>query len=136
MIGAWFRHSGADIALALHVLLAVGVLGAVVVIGRQLSATVKQGEPGQSDRGLLLGVKRRLHTLVGIQVSLGGLATFWIYEVSGGTQAPVSMGEAIFATAHVAVGALLLAQMVAAAMWSGRVVCTQAVKPLATLEGA
>jgi len=135
-LGAWTRHSEADIALALHVILALGVLGAIVVFGRKLRAAVEQGERGQVDRRLLLGVKWRLHMLVGIQVLLGCLAAFWKYEVSGGPQAPVSMGEAIFATAHVAVGALLLAQSVAAAMWSRRVVCTQDVTQVAGLEAA
>jgi cytochrome c oxidase assembly protein subunit 15 len=135
-IGAWLRHSKADLALALHVILAAGVLGAVVVIGRQMSAAVEQTPRGGSDRRILIGVKRRLHSLVGVQLLLGGLATFWIYEVSQGPQAPVSTGEAVFATLHVAVGALLLAQTVAAAMWARRIVCTQAQSELAGLEGA
>ncbi len=135
-IGAWLRHSGSDLALALHVMLALGVTGSIVVLGRQLKVSVEHGERGHSDRSLFLGVKRRLHALLGIQILLGVLATFWIYEVSGGMQAPVSMGEAIFATAHVAVGALLLAQSVGAAMWTRRVVCTQAVAPIVALDGS
>jgi hypothetical protein len=82
---------------------------------------------------LLLRVRRNLHVLLGTQIALGALATFWIYEVSGGMQARVSMGEAIFATAHVAIGALLLAQVVSAAMWARRVVCSPAT---ASLQGA
>lgn len=121
-IGAWFRHSGLEGALALHILLALGVFGAIVAIGKQMSAAQSDSTDSGSDRSLLLGVKRRLHLLVGVQIALGALATFYIYEVSGGTQGAVSMGEAVFATAHVAVGALLMAQTVAAAMWSRRLV--------------
>ena len=134
-IGAWFRHSRADIALALHVILAVGVLAAVVAMARQLGAAVEQGTRGGSDRSVLLGVKRRLHSLVGVQVLLGAIAYFYVSEASA-PQAQVSMGEAIFATAHVAVGALLLAQTVAAAMWARRVVCTQEASAALSLEAA
>ena len=126
-LGAWLRHTGSDLGLALHVLVAAAVLGAVVSSSKQMRAAVDQGSRGGSDRGILLGVKRNLAILVGVQIALGALTTFWIYEVSGGMQAPVSMGEAIFATGHVAVGALLLAQSVAAAMWVRRVVCSATV---------
>jgi len=122
-LGAWLRHTGSDLGLALHVLVAAAVLGAVVSTSKQLRAAVEQGARGGSDRSILLRVRRNLAVLVGVQIALGALATFWIYEVSGGMQAPVSMGEAIFATGHVAVGALLLAQTVAAAMWARRVLC-------------
>ncbi len=135
-IGAWFRHSRADIALALHVILAVGVLGAVVSMTRQMDSAVEQGVRGGSDRSVLIGVKRRLHSLVGIQVLLGAVAYFYVSEASGAAQAQVSMGEAIFATAHVAIGALLLAETAAAAMWARRVVCTQAVPAALGMEGA
>ena len=124
-VGAWLRHSGANLALALHLLIALAVLVFVVAIGRQMNAAVEQGESAGEDRWILLGVKRRLYWLLGAQMLLGALATYWIYEVSGGMQARVSMGEAVFATGHVAVGALLLAQSVAAAMWARRIVCTQ-----------
>jgi len=135
-LGAWFRHSGNDVGLALHVLLALGVLGAVVVLGRRLKSAVRQGEERGQDRRVLLGIVRRLHLLIGTQILLGVLATFCIYEVSGGMQAPVSVGEAITATAHVLVGALLLAQTVAAAMWTRRALCAVESLPLASLEGA
>ena len=85
---------------------------------------------------LTLSVKRRLHALLGVQVVLGALASFWIYVVSGGMLGPVSMGEAIFATLHVAVGAMLLAQTLAAAMWARRLICTQPADAVAGLEGA
>jgi cytochrome c oxidase assembly protein subunit 15 len=132
-LGAWLRHSGSDLALALHVLVAAVVFGAVISTAKQLRAAVAQTARGGSDRSLLLRVRRNLHVLLGTQIALGALATFWIYEVSGGMQARVSMGEAIFATAHVAIGALLLAQVVSAAMWARRVVCSPAT---ASLQGA
>ncbi|HUR28149.1 MAG TPA: COX15/CtaA family protein [Planctomycetota bacterium] len=136
-VGAWLRHSGSDLALAVHTLLALFVLAAVVISGRRLRTTAQHARDGGRDLSALLGIKRRLHMLIGVQVVLGACATFWIYEVSGGMQAPVSVGEAVFATAHVLVGALLLAQMVAAAMWSRRVVCSPArAESLAVPQGA
>lgn len=135
-IGAWFRHSRADVALALHVILAVGVLGAVVAMARLMRAAAQQGASAGQDRSVLLGVKRRLHTLVGVQILLGIAAWFYYSEATGGPDGPISMGEAIFATAHVAVGALLLAQTVAAAMWARRVVCAPAEQVAVGVEAA
>jgi cytochrome c oxidase assembly protein subunit 15 len=121
VLGAWFRHSGADIALALHVLIAVAVLGLVTALARALRATDADGE-----RSPLHVVGRRIRWLVIAQIALGCLATFMIYEQSGGPQGRVSVGEAVFATLHVLVGALLLSQVVCAALWSRRAPSTVA----------
>ena len=61
----------------------------------------------------------QLWTLIA-QFSLGVLATIAIYFISGGMEAEVSVGEVAFATAHVFVGAVLLASVVAGAMFSRR----------------
>ena len=54
------------------------------------------------------------------QFTLGVLATIAIYFISGGMDAPVSVGEVAFATAHVFVGAVLLASAVVGAMYVKR----------------
>ena len=136
VLGAIFRHSGNDLALSMHVLLSVGVLASVVVTCRHLRTAARQGEELGVDRRVLLAVVVRLQTLLGLQVLLGLLTTFFIYEVSGGMQAPVSLGEAVFATAHVAVGALLLASTVEAALWSRRVLIPVSGSGWTAVEGA
>ena len=121
VLGAIFRHSGEGLALSLHVLLAVGVLGAVAITCRHLKSLAAERELAGLEARVLRRAVWRLHALIGVQILLGVLTTFFIYEVSGGMQAPVSVGEAVFATAHVAVGALLLASAVEAAIWARRV---------------
>ena len=61
-----------------------------------------------------------------------------IHEEQASTHNPVSIGEAVFATAHVAVGALLLWATLAAALFARRIVTTRRQSSVAsgTLEGA
>jgi cytochrome c oxidase assembly protein subunit 15 len=99
VLGAWLRHSGADLALVLHIVLALLATGAVVLLASELR---RAGAPALARAG------RWLFALVWIQVALGLAAAVWIYVVTG-PHNPVSVGEAVFATAHVACGALLLA---------------------------
>ncbi len=109
-LGAWLRHSGAHAALGFHIVLA---FAATVLVLRLAAALRAAGQP------VLLRTARWLRTLVWIQVALGVLAAVWVFVVTG-PHNPVSIGEAVFATAHVACGALLLGACVAAMVYSRR----------------
>ncbi len=110
-LGAWLRHTGNDIALVAHIGFAALAAGAVIVLARGLRET-KDGRFAQWGRRLLV--------LVMAQVTLGLVAMIAIFIVSGGFTAEVSGAEAISATAHVLLGALLLQSTVAAALWMQR----------------
>jgi cytochrome c oxidase assembly protein subunit 15 len=115
-IGGWLRHSGNMTALGLHVALAALATGAVLVLARELRLGAQDG----TDRAHLAVIRKRLFALLWAQLALGVLAAIWIYVITG-PHNPVSIGEAIFATLHVAVGALLLSNCVAAHLWARRV---------------
>lgn len=123
VIGAWLRHSGNMNALGLHIVLAAAATAAVLVLARELRLTT---EGSASERSHLLVLRRRLFVIVSVQLVLGLLAAVWVYLVTG-PHNPVSVGEAIFATAHVGVGALLLLTCVAAALWSHHAVTSSSV---------
>jgi heme A synthase len=127
VLGAWFRHSNASIALALHVLGAVAVIGVTMALVRALATAQRE-----SGSAALATTKRRIFALVWTQVALGILATLMIFEVSGGPNGAVSVGEAVFATLHVAVGALLLSQTVAAVLWARRLASSPQAAPTLT----
>jgi cytochrome c oxidase assembly protein subunit 15 len=118
VLGAWLRHSGSSLAMAFHVLLVVGVLGAIGALSNGLRRAAE--DAGEKEAPVLLRAARRLRLIVGAQIALGVLATFSVYVFSGGFQGVVSTGELIFATLHVAFGALLLVQCVSAAVWVRR----------------
>ncbi len=109
--GAWLRHSGAPLAQAIHVLFAAVAAGIVLVLASRLR---RSAEPN------LVRVARWLRALVWTQVALGFLAWIAVYVLTG-PHRPVSVSEAIFATAHVACGAILLAACVAAHVFVRRV---------------
>jgi len=120
VVGAMFRHTQVPLALALHVMLALGVVGAVTRLGMAFGAAARSPVLGDAERRVLQRTRVMLIGLVWTQVALGLLATLMIFQVSGGPEGNVSAGEAVFATLHVAVGAALMAQCVAAALWSRR----------------
>jgi cation transporter-like permease len=93
----------------------------LIVLARELRLSAEAGRAGGHDRDALLGVRRRIVIVLAAQLVLGILAAVWVYVVTG-PHKPVSIGEAIFATLHVVVGALLLWATVAAAMYSRRLV--------------
>lgn len=121
VIGAWLRHTGNMTALGLHIVCAALSTGAVILLCRELRLSAEDGERGGHDRSHLLVIRRRSILVLAAQIVLGVLAAVWVYVVSG-PHNPVSVGEAIFATAHVGVGALLLLLCVSAALWSRHVV--------------
>lgn len=132
VVGAWLRHSGHMTALALHIVLAALSTAAVIVLARELRLTAEQGVQGGHDRRVLLTVRKQLVIVLAVQLVLGVLAAVWVYLVTG-PHNPVSIGEAIFATAHVMVGALLLWATLAASMFARRLVTT---RPDASVAGA
>ncbi len=113
VLGAWLRHTGAEFALALHLVFAAVATLAVLGLARALR---REGEraPILARRG------RRLQWLLGVQLGLGLLTLVAIFVVSGGFTAEVSALETLSATAHVLTGALLLQESVASAMWLAR----------------
>lgn len=137
VLGAWLRHSGNLVALALHVVVAALSAGAVVVLARELRLAAEEGTRGGHDRGVLLRLRRQLVGALAVQLVLGVLAAVWVYVVTG-PHNPVSVGEAVFATAHVLVGALLLWATVASTLFAHRLISPRAADhvPAGTLEGA
>jgi cytochrome c oxidase assembly protein subunit 15 len=123
VLGAWLRHSGNMTALALHLVVAAISTAAVIVLARELRLTAAEGAAGGHDRSALLSVRKKLVIALAAQFVLGVLAAVWVYLVTG-PHNPVSIGEAIFATLHVMVGALLLWAVVAASMFARRIVTT------------
>jgi hypothetical protein len=128
VLGAWLRHSGSHTALGLHIVLAVA---ATVFVLRLAAALRSAGQP------VLLRTARWLRALVWVQVALGMLSAVWVFVVTG-PHNPVSIGEAVFATAHVACGALLLGACVAALVYTRRslVIEEPRVAPAGRLETA
>ncbi len=131
VIGAWLRHSGNMNALGLHIVVAAASTAAVMILVRDLRRTAEEG--GGHDRSHLLVLRRRLLVVLSVQLVLGLLAAVWVYLVTG-PHNPVSIGEAIFATAHVGVGALLLLACVAATLWSHHTVSNSSVALPGSIE--
>jgi heme a synthase len=116
-LGAWVRHSGNTTGLAFHAALAFAVLVVVLGLVKELrqSAGGDQASPLARTASLLTGT-------VFVQVLLGILAAGAIFVVGAGFEGTVTVAEAVTATLHVAVGALLLSGCVAAFLWAGRAI--------------
>jgi cytochrome c oxidase assembly protein subunit 15 len=126
ILGAGYRHTASHAFLGGHVLFAVFVAAFIIVIGAQLSA---------ADRFSDLGLRARragkvaIH-LVSLQVVLGIVAVAFV--TFAGSQRPIPLShelevahalpglEALFATAHQATGAALLALVVGTAVATRR----------------
>ncbi len=110
VLGAWLRHTGVEIALTLHIVVAAFATVAVVSLARNLRRA-------SASAPKLAVLSRRLVALLLAQLALGLATLAAIFVVSGGFTAEVSGAETLSATLHVLFGALLLQQTVAAAMW-------------------
>lgn len=134
VLGAWLRHTGFALPLALHVLGAFAAVAAVVLAARKW----KQVAGDDAGARPLARAARRAHALLGLQFLLGIGALLAVTVLSGGFQGKVSTGEMVFATAHVLCGALLLAQCLAGALWSQRLLATaeESAHARGGLEGA
>ena len=127
VLGAWLRHQGDTIALLVHMMLALAVVVMVLVLAKQLSVAAKEEGGTAAERRPLARIANLLLGSLIAQFTLGVLATVGIYVISGGMNEPVSVGEAIFATAHVFVGALLLCSTVVGALYGRRALSPTAV---------
>ncbi len=114
--GAMLRHNPSGQAVMAHVALVLFSAVLVLVLARILKQAAAAG-PG---RERLKGVARRLTLLLYVQLLLGVASYLVVWMHVGPTER--SVHASIYPTLHVLTGALLLAQLVAAALWTRRVV--------------
>ncbi len=119
-LGAWLRHHGQTAALLVHGTFALAVVVLILVFARQLGVAASEGRERGIDRSPLRRLERLILGAVSAQFLLGILATYGIYGISGGMEKEVSVGEAIFATGHVLVGAVLFCATVVGAVYARR----------------
>jgi len=115
ILGAGYRHTGSHAYLGGHILLAIAVLTLVVLLGMSLRQADRESDLGRWAKRRGLGL---IH-LVSTQVALGIVAV--ILVVTADAQRPIPEAEelasahalpvveAIFTTAHQAIGAAILA---------------------------
>lgn len=125
VLGAITRHSGAHIPLGLHVSFAIAVLVVVTLLIGRLGRAHQRGVEAGEHRGVLGSLRKVTIAALHTQVLLGVLVTVAIFMWSKGFDAEVSVGEAVFASLHVAGGAVLLATCVAALLWAWRLLDTR-----------
>ena len=126
VLGAITRHSGAHVPLGLHVSFALAVLVIVTVLIGRLGRAHRRGLEAGEQRGVLGTLRKLTVAALHTQILLGVLVTVAIFMWSKGFDAEVSVGEAVFASLHVAGGAVLLATCVAALLWAWRLLDTRA----------
>ncbi len=124
VLGAITRHSGAHVPLGLHLGFALAVLVLVTMLIGRLGAARQRGLDAGEERSPLGGLRRLVLAALHTQILLGVLVTAAIFLWSKGFSGEVSVGEAVFASLHVAGGAVLLAACVAALLWSWRLFCS------------
>lgn len=122
VLGAWLRHGHTPLALVLHASFALAAAGAVWAASTALLRGAQAaGDGAPAAAAVLLKQGRRLRWILLLQLVLGMGAVIAIYALSGGMEAQrIHPSELVFATAHVAVGALLLGALVSAAAWTAR----------------
>lgn len=121
-LGAWYRHGlrNPDVPLApgslhMHITGAVVLLGFVIALAIAVTfcaRAIEEREPELARR--LLGAKKQLHALIGIQIVLGLAALV----AKGGDE--VTLAESAIALCHVVVGALILARTLSLVFWLER----------------
>ena len=122
VLGAWLRHSGSMLALALHGVLVLAVIFAVMKLMAALRESYEDGVAGEHDRSIFMRLRKRLALLLWGQVGLGIVTAVAVMVFSGGFDERPSQLEQIVATGHVALGALLFVTTVAAALWAHKLV--------------
>jgi heme a synthase len=113
VLGAWTRHTGQTMAAGLHAVFALIVLGVVLLLFVRLGAFERE-----TRSPVVRSMRRGLLHLVGAQIVLGVATLIVILMLAGGFNGHVTVTEAILASAHVMVGALLLAAVGRAAVIS------------------
>lgn len=116
VIGAWLRHTGLELPLMLHLFMAFGATAAVLLLARKLQ-TVASDDPADPLRRM----RRNLLALLSIQILLGFASLVAIQVISGGFTGKVSAFEAVSASLHVLVGAMLLGSCAQTALWCRRI---------------
>jgi cytochrome c oxidase assembly protein subunit 15 len=122
--GAWLRHSGENLALLVHLILAAAALVAVLAAAAGMARA--EGSEGGPEGGVLARGARRLKTLLALQLGLGVASAIGVYGFSGGFEAEISGFELVASTLHVLFGALLLLQTSNAALWVRRLAADEA----------
>ncbi len=123
-LGAWYRHTlrtglagEAMGRLGLHLVGAFAALGAILVLAARFQAALADPAQSAAMPAAITRVPTRLRLLLGVQFALGFVAFALHGSVAPGQ---VQVAEWAMATLHVLVGAMLLAQVVIAGMWSWR----------------
>lgn len=129
VLGAWLRHSGQALPMWLHIVGALVTMVLVLLMVRRLKLAAEGLEAAGLDaagRGAHTLRRTRIFVILSLylQVLLGVVSLLAILVVSGGFTGRVTAFEAISATSHVLVGALLLAGCTAASLWSGRLLAS------------
>lgn len=122
VLGAWLRHSGSMVALAIHGVVVLAVIVAVMKVMAALRESYEDGVAGGHDRSMFDKLRTRLGMFLWGQIALGIVTAVAVMVFSGGFNERPSQLEQIVATAHVALGALLFVTSVAAAMWAHKLV--------------
>jgi hypothetical protein len=129
--GAWLRHGGEILALAVHGVLAVVVVACTVRLARQMrlcaadlaaeSATESGTQSGRTTRSRILVIRSWLIGLLAAQIVLGIAAFVVVWWPAGpNSKATSGLGSSVFPTLHVLVGGALLFACVAGAMFVHR----------------
>jgi hypothetical protein len=105
-------------AFGLHGLGALAATAAMLLLAHRLGRAAATQTAQR--RSVLLGLRRWILLLLGLQIALGLFSTVAIFVWSGGFEGRVAMAEAVSATLHVAVGAALLGVSLAACLWTAR----------------
>jgi cytochrome c oxidase assembly protein subunit 15 len=124
VLGAITRHSGAHVALGVHVTFAIAVLVFVTLLIGRLGRAHQRGVDAGESRGVLRTLRKLTVAALHTQILLGVFVTAAIFMWSEGFAGEVSVGEGVVASLHVAGGAVLLAACVAALLWSWRLLAT------------
>ena len=118
-IGGYFRHHAAHAALGMHVMLAIGVFLSVLTLVRRLKTAAQREEVPACASAVLKRCAVFLTMCLHSQVLLGVLAAYASFALSGGPEgSKIHPLELITATAHVLVGACLLAAATITALWT------------------
>lgn len=113
VLGAWTRHTGGHIPAGLHAVSALFVLALVLLL------FVRLGALARATQSLAVqNLRRGLLHLVAVQIVLGVATLVVILMLAGGFNGHVTVTEACLASAHVMIGALLLAAVGRAAVIS------------------
>lgn len=123
VLGAWLRHSQSQIALVVHVVMVVAVLGGVYLLGHVLGRAANgshANETAAPDAARLFALRRALWIALATQLVLGLLAFIWVYLVVGRSRTPTELHQSLFPTLHVMGGSALLFVCVASAVQARR----------------